>query len=304
VTPQLVRLVHMNEATMAFVRDARADDFPKVHPLLLDLPNARLVSQDQWRQLFVDHWGFQDGKFGYVLQHGDEVVGFISTIYSERVVRSERLRFCCISNWIVKEQHRADSLALLSKILALKSVEITNLTPSPPLLEMFQKLKYKVFDRTERVVFASPTPALARPCTILTDPDAISAVAGDGVRQFVRDHRLPYNRHVLIRSVEGDCYVMFDRSYKAVSGSTRLPFARVHHVSNARVFARHAARLVLKVMATSRVVGMIIEERMLRGETISHSIERPGKLQGSFRSNKLTADDVDNLYAEHVLLNY
>jgi hypothetical protein len=204
----------------------------------------------------------------------------------------------------VKEQHRGDSLALLTKILALKGVEITNLTPTPALLEMFQKLKYTLFDRSERILFACPTPALARLGTILTDPEAISAVAGDEVRRFVRDHRLPYNRHVLVRSAEGDCYVMFDRSYKTVRGSTRLPFARVHHLSNARVFARHAARLVVKVMATSRVVGMIIEERMLRGETIWHSIGRPGDRQGSFRSNTITADDVDNLYAEHVLLNF
>jgi hypothetical protein len=289
---------------MAIVRDARADDFPKVYPLLLAFPNGRQVSREQWRQLFVDHWGFQDGKFGYVLEHGNEVVGFISTIYSERVVRGERLRFCCISNWIVKEEHRGDSLALLSKILALKGVEITNLTPTPALLEMFQKLKYTLFDREERVIFACPTPAIARPCTILTEPEAISAVAGADVRRLVRDHRLPHNRHVLVRSAEGDCYVMFDRSYKAVRGSIRLPFARVHHMSNARVFARHAARVVVKVIATSHVVGMIVEERMLHGETIWHSIERPEKLQGSFRSNKLTADDVDNLYAEHVLLNY
>jgi hypothetical protein len=297
---------------MAIVRDARANDFPKIYPLLLDLPDGRHVTREQWRQLFVDHWGFQDGKFGYVLEDGDEVVGFISTIYSERVVRGEKLPFCCISNWIVKEEYRGDSLALLSKILALRSVEITNLTPTPALLDMFEKLKYTSFDRTERIVFACPTPALARPCTILTDPDAISAVAEAEVRRFVRDHHLPYNRHVLVRSAEGDCYVMFDRSYKAVGRargdergeSPRLPFARVHHVSNARVFARHSARLVLKVMATSRVVGMIIEERMLRGETIWHSIKRPGKRRGSFRSNRITADDVDNLYAEHVLLNF
>lgn len=290
---------------MAIVREARADDFPKVYPLLLEFPDGQRVSREEWRQLFVDHWGLQDGKFGYLLQHGDQVVGFISTIYSERFVRGEKLRFCCISNWIVKEEHRSDSLLLLSKILALKGVEITNLTPTPRLLEMFQKLKYTLLDRTERIVLACPTPALLRSCTILADPEAISAVAPDEVRRYVRDHRLPYNRHVFVRSAEGDCYVMFNRSYKVVRGSTRLPFARVHHVSNARVFARHAARLVLTMMATSHVVGMVVEERMLRGETIWHSFERPGgKYRACFRSSKITAEDVDNLYAEHVLLNY
>jgi hypothetical protein len=290
---------------MAIVRDARAEDFPKIYPLLLGFENGPQVSRDEWKQLFVDRWGFQDGKFGYVLEEGDEVVGFISTLMSERVVRGERLRYCNISNWIVKKEYRDDSLALLSKILALKGMVITNLTPTPALLLMFQKLKYTLFDRAERIVFACPTPELLLPCTILTDPDAITAVATDDVRRIVRDHSLPYNRHVLVRSAEGDCYVMYNRSYKVVRGSTRLPFARVHHVSNAPVFARHAARLVATVMARSRVAAMIVEERMLRGETIWHSFQRPGgKREASFRSDKVTADDVDNLYAEHVLLNY
>jgi hypothetical protein len=170
---------------------------------------------------------------------------------------------------------------------------------------MFVKLRYTVFDRTERIVLPGPSASLLRPCTILTDPAAITAVAADEVKRFVRDHRLPYNRHVLVRSAEGDCYVMFCRAYKTVRGSTRLPFARVHHLSNPPVFARHAARVVTTVMATSRVVAMIVEERMLHGQTIWHSFERPGgKRLGSFRSSKITADDVDNLYAEHVLLNY
>ena len=45
---------------------------------------------------------------------------------------------------------------------------------------MIQKLKFTVFDRTERIIVPAPAPGALRPCTILTDPDAI--VRGRAVR--------------------------------------------------------------------------------------------------------------------------
>jgi hypothetical protein len=290
---------------MVTVREARTEDFPRIYPLLLDFEEGHQVTEEQWRQLFADHSGLQKGKFGYVLQAGEEIVGFIGTTMSERVIRGEKIRFCNMSNWIVKKEYRGQSLVLLSKVLAMKDAVITNLSPTPQVLAMSQKLKFTLFDRTERIVFPVFSPGLLRPCTILTDPEAITPVVGEDVARIIRDHRLPYNRHALVRSRAGDCYVMFDRSYKTVRGSTRLPFARVHHVSNAAVFTKHVARLLLEIVAVSRVVGMIVEERVLRGHTIWHSFQRPGgRREGAFRSDKVTAEHVDNLYSEHILLNY
>jgi len=52
-------------------------------------------------------------------------------------------------------------------------------------------------------------------------------------------------------------------------------------------------------------VGTIVDERTLRGHKIWHSFPRPGGARtAAFKSSKLTALDIDNLYSEMVLLNY
>src|SRR5207249_6495381 len=120
---------------MITIRDARADDFPRVHPLLLEFRNKGL-DREHWSQLFVDHSGLQDGRFGWVLADGDEVVGFIGTILSERTVRGEKVRFCNTSSWIVKKEYRAHSLALHARVLADESVAVTNLSATPGVLKL------------------------------------------------------------------------------------------------------------------------------------------------------------------------
>jgi len=141
-------------------------------------------------------------------------------------------------------------------------------------------------------------------------PDLVESFAFEGALdgerlRFFRDHQLPFNHHALVRAPEGDCYVMMNRSLKALLGKLRLPFARVHHIGAPEVFTRHTEKLVVRIAAALRVVAMIVDERMLRGRAPWHSFARPGgKREAAFRSNKLTEEDIDGLYTEAVLLNY
>ncbi len=50
---------------------------------------------------------------------------------------------------------------------------------------------------------------------------------------------------------------------------------------------------------------MIVDDRMLHGTVPWHSFMRPGgERTAAFRSERLTAEDIDGLYTEAVLLNY
>ena len=290
---------------MIAIREARAEDFPGVYPLLLEFQNKGLA-REHWKQLFVDHTGLQDGRFGWVLLDGEEVVGFVGTILSERTVRGERVRFCNTSSWIVKSAYRAHSLALHAKVLADDSVAVTNLSPTAQVLKLLPKLGFTLMDKSERIIVPALAPkALFDRCAVLTKGSALEgALQGEPLR-FFRDHQLPYNRHALVRAPEGDCYLMMNRSRKAVAGKVRLPFARVHHLGAPDIFARHSERIATKIAASFGVVGMIVDERMLRGHVPWHSFARPGgKRQAAFRSKRITADDIDGLYTEAVLLNY
>jgi len=289
---------------MASIREARADDFERVHPLLLDLRNP-YVSEQQWRQLFVDHSGLQNDRFGYLLLDGEDVVGFLATTFSERTIRGQKERFCNMSNWIVKDAFRRQSLTLLSKVLALKGVTVTNLSPTPAVLKICEKLGFTPYDKSERIILPSAAPRLWKRVEIITESTVIEGALGGELGRIFRDHQLPYNRHALVRAPEGDSYVMMNRSPKAVNGRLRVPMARVHHVSAPEIFLEHVDRLVNAVVARFGVAGMIVDERMLRGRKVWHSFARPGGPRtGAFRSDTLGPDDIDGLYSEAVLLNY
>jgi hypothetical protein len=290
---------------MVTIREARGEDFPRVYPLLLEFQNKGLT-KEHWSQLFVDHSGLQNDRFGWVMVDGAEVVGFVGSILSERTIRGEKVRFCNTSSWIVKNEYRAHSLALHAKVLADKGVAVTNLSPTAQVLKLLVKLGFTLMDKSERVIVPVVTPGtLMDRCEILTEARAVeSALDGDRLR-FFRDHQLPYNHHVLVRALEGDCYLMMNRSLKAIRGRLRLPFARVHHIGAPEVFTRHTEKLVARIAASLRVVAMIVDERMLGGHVPWHSFARPGgKRQAAFRSDKLTEQDIDGLYTEAVLLNY
>ena len=290
---------------MVIIREARADDFEHVYPLLVEFENPHLKTE-HWRQLFIDHTGLQNGHFGWVLVDGDVVVGFVSTILSERTIRGEVARLSNTSSWIVKPAYRAHSLALHAKVIADKSVTVTNLSPTVQVLKLLEKLGFTLMDKSERIILPVVTPrSFMDRCEILTRPSAVqNALNGENLR-FFQDHQLPFHRHVLLRTAAGDCYVMMNRTLKTVGGSLRVPFARVHYIGVPELFVRHLEKLVARVAVSFKVVAMIVDDRMLRGTVPWHSFMRPGGERGAaFHSKTLTAEDIDGLYTEATLLNY
>jgi hypothetical protein len=291
--------------TVVIIREARADDFEHVYPLLVEFENPHLKTE-HWRQLFIDHTGLQNGHFGWVLVDGDVVVGFVSTILSERTIRGEVARLSNTSSWIVKPAYRAHSLALHAKVIADKSVTVTNLSPTVQVLKLLEKLGFTLMDKSERIILPVVTPrSFMDRCEILTRPSAVqNALNGENLR-FFQDHQLPFHRHVLLRTAAGDCYVMMNRTLKTVGGSLRVPFARVHYIGVPELFVRHLEKLVARVAVSFKVVAMIVDDRMLRGTVPWHSFMRPGGERGAaFHSKTLTAEDIDGLYTEATLLNY
>ena len=290
---------------MPIIREARGDDFERVYPLLLEFKNPQL-NKEHWRQLFVDHSGLQNDHFGWVLVDGSDVVGFVSTILGKRTIRGETVRLCNTSSWIVKPEYRAYSLALHAKVIADKSVTVTNLSPTPHVLKLLEKQGFTLMDKSERIILPIATAqTFMDRCEILTEAGVVEdALEGERL-QFFRDHQLPYNHHILLRTRAGDCYLMMNRTLKTIRGNLRLPFARVHHIGAPDIFVRHLEKLVVRVIASLKVVAMIVDDRMLHGAVPWHSFMRPGgQRKAAFRSEKLAAEDIDGLYTEAVLLNY
>lgn len=290
---------------MLIIREARGDDFERVYPLLLEFNNPYL-DKEHWRQLFVDHSGLQNDHFGWVLVDGCELVGFVGTIWGKRTIRGETVRLCNTSSWIVKPKYRAHSLALHAKVIADETATVTNLSPTPQVLKLLEMLGFTLMDKSERVIVPIVTArTFLDGCKILTEArDVEAALEGESIR-FFRDHQLPYNKHILLRTRAGDCYLVMNRTLKTIRGNLRLPFARVHHISAPDIFVQHLEKLVVRVVAFLKVIALIVDDRMLHGTVPWHSFIRPGgERKAAFRSDSLVAEDIDGLYTEAALLNY
>ncbi len=291
---------------MVTIRETTAEDFDQVYPLLLGF-DAPYLTEADWRQLFIDHSGCQDGRFGYVLVDDGTIVGTIALTFSERTFRGRTHRLCNMSNWIVKNEYRGRSLMLLAKVVALEGVTLTALSPTPEVLRMCKKLGFQTLGQSQRIVLPILDPRrLLERCELVTDLAEVEAGLEGEARKICRDHRLPHHRHLLVRSAIGDCYVMLNRSLKHAGRGVRLPVARVHHVSAPEVFRRHLDRVALAAAVGFRCVAMVVDERVLRGHAPWHSFARPGGAYlGAFRSKDgVQPEDIDGLYSECVLLNY
>jgi hypothetical protein len=286
------------------IREARAEDFPKVYRLLLEFENPG-VTEDQWRQLFVDHSGQQNGVFGYVMVDGQEIVGFLGMTVGNRTIRNKLHRVCNISNWIVRQPYRGRSLDMRAPLVEESGTTITALSPAPHVLAIFKLLKFQMLDTSERIIVPSPIPAFGNKAVVVTDPAEIERrLEGERLAIF-RHHRLRYNKHLLAVAPEGTCHVVMNRSWKTLARGVRLPMGRVHHVSSADVFVRHVDRIALAAVTRLRVAALVVNERALGGRRIWHSLARPGgPREGAFKSDDLRPEDIDGLYSEAVLLNY
>lgn len=60
----------------AKVRPATAEDFDAVYPLLQELNNTRFT-REIWKRLFTNLWDQRDWFPGYVLDTGNNIVGFL-----------------------------------------------------------------------------------------------------------------------------------------------------------------------------------------------------------------------------------
>src|ERR1035441_2161552 len=107
------------------VRPAHEGDIDAVIPLLRTGFGSHWPPET-WRRLFEYPRVESQPNLGFVLESGDQLVGFLGAIYSERLVGGRLERFCNLSSWYTIPQFRNFSLKLLMAVLAQRGYTFTN----------------------------------------------------------------------------------------------------------------------------------------------------------------------------------
>jgi hypothetical protein len=288
----------LNSANTVKVVKAHPDDFERVYPLLQDFGISRLT-KDHWLRLFTKNWDSAEAHCGYLLEQGGEVKGFLGLLFSERTIKGRLEKFCNLTSWMVKQESRPHSLQLLLEALKLRDCTFTNFTPSTGVASILKKLGFIELQSSEQILL--PVPGFSYQRTsyrCLVDLGEIQERLSEADRKIFTDHRDLDCRHVLISDGEKYCYLILKtRSYK------RLPFARVHYLSNPELFASSIDALRTNLCWRLKVAGLMVENRYVGGRAFSYSRNYPQQCPAFFKSDSVGPGDIDTLYSEMILLH-
>ncbi|MBT6601424.1 MAG: hypothetical protein HOB32_07190 [Nitrospina sp.] len=283
---------------MITVKKATIKDVDKLLPLLLELDNIN-QTQKEWKSLFKFHWDNSQNYFGYVMYDGDKAVGFLGLLFSRRVVNGQPNNFCNITSWIVKNEYRRQSLHLLLPVLELDNQTITVLTCNAGTYFITKKLGFIDLELGQRVIPPLPFLPKSKPSTnIIFDRSEIEKKLQGEALKIYYDHRNLNCSHILICGLEGICYLVGARTNKK-----NVPLLHIHYMSDHRVFLSHVRAVSGRLCWQAKVAGLLVDERLLQGETIFPSIHFSLPNPRVYKSDTLKSNDIDLLYSEYQILN-
>jgi hypothetical protein len=295
--------IQEDKTLMVCVKKVDRSMFAQVYELLHEFRNEHLT-RDDWQHFINYPWETQHDYCGYALVDGDRVVGFISMIFSTRVIGGKVENFCNLANWIVKDEYRGHSLSLILPSLKLSDYTLTDFTASPQVNEISQRLGFRELDSRLRLLLPLPalparraSPGAAR---MVTEPDQIEPLLGPAERQILTDHRRTECHHLMVKDGDSHCYVVFS----IVRTKHRLlRYSYIHYVSNRALFAAHTAAIRATIMQTARSPFLVVDHRTVADIALPLSVNLPVKTIKLYRSSTLGPAQIDNLYSELILAN-
>lgn len=282
-------------ASGPFIREARAEDLPAVAAYLA--PRMGHPDREQhYRRYWEYEWLADKPNLGFLIDDGGRVGGFLGAIYARRRVRGNEQLFCNLTSWHVDERFRNLSLMLMARCLARPNCTFTTFSPSEKVVAVLTRFKFQLLD-SEKVVFA-PISGMSGwvrwPRARIFWGEDLPVRLTDSERRIYEDHRSYRCGHFVIERGAERCYFVTVRR-----GHGLKAFADVLYASNPDLLADAIGCTHVPVGLTHKTVLTGLDRRLLRRRPRGAFGYR-GLRPLMFRSDSLTADEVDTLYSEFV----
>lgn len=269
-------------------------DIERVADFLHARLNSRLSTSD-WSRAIGTPWSeMHQPNHGFMLVRDGEVVGANLAFYSSREVDGSVEQVCNLAALCVREDLRAHTVRLVRALLKQREYSFTDLSPSGNVVAMDERLGFLRLDTTTT---ARPNLPGRKPhdIAIISDHDQIERALSDRDLRIFQDHRqCEAARHVVIRSGDRHCYVMF-----RIDRRKRLRvFASLLYVGDPALYVQHGSHLGSFLLRRHRALVTLVERRLIGSQSF------PGPqvaLRGRpklYKSERLTPTQVDYLYSE------
>lgn len=296
------------KSTGPHIRPAGPEDVDPLRRFLYQAFLKNGVPAAAWRQLFDYRWVDAKPDLGFVLADGDEIHGFLGTVYAERRSGTRTSLVCNLTSWYVRPEYRGWGTALLAAAIQDEATTYTSFTPGPLSRQVFKTLRFTRLDQSK--IFMLPllhADTLGGPRPVLSfDPDSVRSLLDDAQRRIFDDHA-PYDCLQLVVSAGSErAYIVVKRRaislarlHRLVPAAAKLPYSEVLYCSAPRLLGRHLERVKLAILRRQGTLALAADERLF-GEMRLRGVRRTDHT--FYRSPLLAPAEVDKLYSELVLL--
>ena len=277
------------------VRKAKKDDFDKVYPLLKKMEHGQ-SSREDWKKLFENHWHLDNFTPGIILETDEQVVGFLSTIYSHQLVNSKQQVFCNLSSWIVDEAYRSYSFMMILSLVRNKDIVLTSYSSNDVSYAVYNKLGFKDGNVSKRIVY--PFPSLRalfgnHKYKIITDVNEIRNRINENECQIYEDHC----------SFHPDSYLItYNKSYCLIMGVKNKNRFEIYTVSDKDFLQYHLKYFRYQFMKILKVKVIWLNENYLNNKFLFLSRKVTWGFPYQYKTSNDSVVDPMPLYSELFLL--
>ncbi len=275
-----------------------------------------------WDAIFDYAWKRSDFPYGYAIMHNGNVIGFLGTMFCERLIGANKLVYCNLSAWVVDDDHkgaRSLAAALLAPALKTQNVLITSFTPNEKAKTSYERIGFKRIDHQQIAV-----PTLAsyfewRPNNsreVVFGPDAIESYLSERDRRILHDHKNLACTHVLVRDKASNQYsyligttspFRLRRLIWPLSDALRRLFSlfncfNICYVSDSAFLSKNIQIINKQLWKNLNSLAVRYDARLIPERLCVLEYRMPTE-RLCFSSASFKASDIDDLYSELVTQN-
>ncbi|MCK5146661.1 hypothetical protein KAR48_07885 [bacterium] len=285
---------------MISISKAYADDFDRVSPVLVGF-NNQYIDKETRRALFKNQFNGKEDFVGYMMTDDDCVVGFLGLIFSQIPHKGRLIPTCNLTSWIVDEAYRSRSLFLLLPVLKMLEYTITDYTASDEVAAFLLKARFNIFETHYRFLLpVTRLLTLFKSVKCHTDKAYIASQLKGDEQVVFKDHENLNCVHFLFESNGQSCYLILN---SLVRKKAPYLIGQILYVGNSAYFADKIEEIRWQICKKLKVLAIFVDIRYLEGVVPPISILRELQNPRLYRSDSLTAADIQNNYSELALFN-
>ena len=280
------------------IRPAGEADIDAIVALLHGQMN-RKIAPERWRRLFAYPWLDPKPDLGRVAVEGDRIVGYVGMVHADRDIGGRRERITNICAWFLDKSVRGRGLghALMAEATADDRASYAILTSSSKTRKILDAVGYRELD-AERCVWRRRGAGPARAITLIEDPARIMAEVDAPSRRLLHDHQGMPVKPMLIGADGRRCLLVFSVKLKGDD----IAYWDVLHVNDRALFSAHAQDLADAILPEDEKAVLAADLRFVDPSAQDGERER-FPVPRFFKSKRLKAAEIDNLYSEVQLMD-